>query len=155
MLISPPSLPRKVTSTPIQEVPQPPSEAAIEAMDGLNRFYVSYTHIPAIYAHAHRHKIKRVLWPFYFEKNRKNNNWLNPYKITVMASSLTIAKLMSESLLEYTRRKNSSTKPKRMAKDVGKIGALDTNRIVRLCKFMDGLCSKKNNLITSKQKPED
>ncbi|KAG9296775.1 hypothetical protein G9A89_002172 [Geosiphon pyriformis] len=49
--------------------------------------------------------IKHVLWPLHFEKKCKNKKWANSH---VMASSLTIAKLMSGSLTGYKRRKNSS-----------------------------------------------
>ncbi|KAG9289863.1 hypothetical protein G9A89_015443 [Geosiphon pyriformis] len=123
---------------------QPHSEAVIEAMDELGKICLYYcgemnqkmSHhyditekrwlnpmtfqpkrllfddVSAIYVYAHRYKNKHVLWPLHFEKITSGPIRTRSH---VIASSLTIAKLMNESLPGYMRRKNTFTKLKRMA----------------------------------------
>jgi putative transposase len=114
-----------------------------------------------------------MLWPFHFEKKRKNNKWPYPHKIT------------SDGKLTYSRKTNEwkfawvyemQKQPRETQADgsihavsidpgirtpftwysptkgIGKIGQQDIGRIFRLCQHMDNLISRKTNLAQSTSK---
>ncbi|KAG9297529.1 hypothetical protein G9A89_001469 [Geosiphon pyriformis] len=103
----------------------------------------------------HMHIDTSVLWPLYFEKTKITSGPIHT-RSHMMTSSFTIAKLMNEVSLGV----QDAAKAKRMAlfssliyivlstKSLDKIGSCDISLIVRLCKFIDDLCSKKDKFNT-------
>jgi putative transposase len=144
-----------------------------------NRFYITYLHNPSMLS-AYRHKPvttldhdKRALWPLHFEKKCKNNKWPLLHKI-MSDCKLTYLWKTNEWKFAWvyeTRKQLRKTQADGSihavsidpgirtpftwyspTKGVGKIGGNDIGRIVRICKYMDDLISKKDHLATSTSK---
>src|SRR5262249_45846271 len=117
------------------------------------------------------HQDQRTLWPFHFEKKRRNNKWPLPHKIT-SDCKLTYSWKTNNwtfSWIFETQKKVRETQVDIRAvaidpgvrtpftwysptKGVGKIGQYDIGSIVRLGQRMDDLISKKDKLASSNSK---